>query len=287
MMLTFYTFVMPPSVGLLLRRPPLSEYLFLLSRIVDSGVFSELVVVCPNAMPRSARDDLLALYPSSLVIDVEQHVPEVSVINDAVAQMASDYVFLLEPHLMCQSMDVPTALSLFNASTFAVSPELWAMEGAHRRESVTRLRFFLGMVYTVYDSQASISSGDIVDWAPADAMICDRIKFLSLGGFDALFDPYGAADIDLCLRARSNGWHVRFSTAIVLRREFSEGSWYAMVDDSDKQQHWISRFLLCWRYAPSIFFWVCHSVSIVLMWITFQISRQRAFSKALWRRFLS
>lgn len=61
-------------------------------------------------------------------------------------------------------------------------------------------------------------------FASGGFMAVDRVKFLELGGFDAMYRPAYCEDLDLCFRGWRRGWRCVFEpSSVALHRE--TGSW--------------------------------------------------------------
>lgn len=86
-------------------------------------------------------------------------------------------------------------------------------------------------------------------------MAVDRKKFLELGGFNRLFWPAYAEDLDLCFRAWRRGWRCIFEPAsVVLHRE--NGTWRRDHDTRVARMSLRTALLFQWATLPPTAPWL-------------------------------
>lgn len=86
-------------------------------------------------------------------------------------------------------------------------------------------------------------------------MAVDRKKFLELGGFNRLFWPGYAEDLDLCFRAWRKGWRCVFEpTSVVLHRE--NGTWGNGDDSRVARMCLRTGLLFQWATLPAAVPWL-------------------------------
>jgi glycosyltransferase involved in cell wall biosynthesis/GT2 family glycosyltransferase len=99
---------------------------------------------------------------------------------------------------------------------FSVSAQIFFWDPSRRREETgkTRTVWHRGLVDYAHEAVPETSSGAYtpVFWLGGGSAAVDRRKFLSLGGFHALFSPFYMEDVDLSYRAWKRGWVVLFTS---------------------------------------------------------------------------
>lgn len=94
-------------------------------------------------------------------------------------------------------------------------------------------------------------------------MAVDRKKFLELGGFNRLFWPAYAEDLDLCFRSWRRGWRCVFEPAsIVWHRE--NGTWGGNVGGSADRLMLRTSLLFQWANLPFTAGWLERSAFVSL-----------------------
>lgn len=110
-----------------------------------------------------------------------------------------------------------------------------------------RIDFWLGRTDPVGFRQPDRGQCD----APAPCIACGGAMmvradlFQELGGFDAIFDPFGPEDLDFSLRLQKRGWHALYTPSALAYHEVShtfEGGGYSETYAQSKAKHWL-RFL--------------------------------------------
>lgn len=103
----------------------------------------------------------------------------------------------------------PLLESLRASDVFAVGAHLNSLSGKQHETGLTRGRFHRGL-FTVEHARAIPERAAPCLYPSAAAIAVDRDKFLSLGGFSELFEPFYWEDADLGYRAWKRGWRVLF-----------------------------------------------------------------------------
>lgn len=89
------------------------------------------------------------------------------------------------------------------------------MKGLRKESGLTRGYFKRGF-FQVEHSWEEYDKAVPILYASGAAFACDRRKFLKLGGFDTIWDPFYWEDVDLCYRAWKRGWRVLFEPKSVV-----------------------------------------------------------------------
>lgn len=76
--------------------------------------------------------------------------------------------------------------------------------GCYRRGSIEPRILHLHL-----DNEADTKTREIL-WACGGMMMCDKKRFLEIGGFDPIYSPFYWEDTDLCYNAWKRGWRVLY-----------------------------------------------------------------------------
>jgi GT2 family glycosyltransferase len=137
-------------------------------------------------------------------------------------------------------------------------------------------------------------SGDYADGVRYDTfyacgghMLVSREKFLALGGFSEVFEPFYWEDVDLSYRAGKRGWKVFFDPRcrVVHAHGASIRTRHHARDVEMVQTR--NRMLFFWKNVSSPTLWLRHTagmaVRILFSWISGDFIFYRAFGEALVR----
>lgn len=83
------------------------------------------------------------------------------------------------------------------------------MKGIRKESGLTRGHFKKEFLYVEHSWEEYDKAVPIL-YASGAAFACSRKKFIELGGFDTIWDPFYWEDTDLCYRAWKRGWKVLF-----------------------------------------------------------------------------
>ncbi len=130
--------------------------------------------------------------------------------NDAVAACLADIVILLNDDVRLKTDPSSTLRNTFqDPKLFAVTFQSQHSDDSFR-EGAKRLVWPFGLPRILHNSrdQLKLKDGRLPSaYAVGGHAAFHRKRFLQLGGFDPLFEPFYWEDVDLCQRARQNGWH--------------------------------------------------------------------------------
>ena len=102
----------------------------------------------------------------------------------------------------------PLVMHFRNSDVFAVGCNIM-MQGVRKESGLTRGYFKRGFLQVEHGWEEYDKAVPIL-YASGAAFACDRKKFMELGGFDSIWDPFYWEDTDLCYRAWKRGWRVLF-----------------------------------------------------------------------------
>jgi len=132
--------------------------------------------------------------------------------NLGVQTIETEVVVLLNNDMIVdENFLVPLLAGFTDDSVFAVTSQIFFEDQNRRREETgkTRAHFEKGFFYLWH---AEIDEADTkvktlpVFWAGGGSCAFDRKKYLEIGGFDTLYDPFYVEDVDLSYQAWKRGW---------------------------------------------------------------------------------
>ncbi|HEY2379849.1 MAG TPA: glycosyltransferase family 2 protein [Terriglobia bacterium] len=162
---------------------------------------------------------------------IREHFPTVRVLpldrnygfsegnNRGVAEITTDTVIFLNNDMIVERNFLRPLLHGFSdPSVFAVTSQIFFQDSTRRREETgkTRARFQNGAFYFWHDEigpEDDQRETIPVFWAGGGSCAVDRLKFLELGGFDALYHPFYVEDTDLSYQAWKRGWKCHLAPA--------------------------------------------------------------------------
>lgn len=115
----------------------------------------------------------------------------------------------------------PLLAGFTDEAVFAVSAQLFFPDPERRREEtgLTAGSFEKGFIRVRHDADEEIDRLYPIFYAGGGSTAYDREKFLALGGFDPLFEPFYLEDTDLSFNAWRRGWKVLYQPASRLYHE--------------------------------------------------------------------
>ncbi|MDD5087986.1 MAG: glycosyltransferase [bacterium] len=175
--------------------------------------------------------------------------------NDAVAACTADIVVLLNDDTELLTDPVaPLRQAFCDPRLFAVT-----FQSVHAdlslREGAKRLIWSLGMPRVLHNprDQHSAAANEIPSaYAVGGHAAYDRKRFLALGGFDLLFEPFYWEDVDLCWRARSQEWKTVFLPECRVLHDRTGAIRSTFTERMIRETTWRNRLLFAWRHASPV-----------------------------------
>lgn len=183
----------------------------LLEAIRFQGGEHEILVV-DNGSTDGTEEYLHARFPEVRVIRNEQNEYFGGGNNLGVQAAQNDIVVLLNNDMIVQKDFLAPLLDGFrSADVFAIASQVFLADSSKPREETGKTRAtFNGCDLDWKHEPISRSDEEEkyvpVFWGHGGAVALDRKKFLWLGGFDRLYDPFYVEDADLSYRAWKVGW---------------------------------------------------------------------------------
>ena len=134
--------------------------------------------------------------------------------NRAVAQVDWEIVVLLNNDMLVAEDFAEYLLAPFatDDTLFAVTAQIFLQDQTRRREETgrTSARLRWGEIEYAHLPVDHLDGPVPVLWAGGGSSAVSRDKFMALGGFDEVFNPFYMEDVDLSLRAWRRGWSTLF-----------------------------------------------------------------------------
>jgi GT2 family glycosyltransferase len=174
--------------------------------------------------------------------------------NDAVQACAADIAILLNDDVELLTDPVPYLEVAFSqADLFAVTFRSLHDNGTFR-EGAKRLVWPMGMPRVLHNPADQATPHDGAQpsaYAVGGHAAFDRSKFLELGGFDSLFDPFYWEDVDLGARAAKRGWNTVYLPECVVKHAGPSAIRSQHDEQSIQAITARNRLLFAWRHLPS------------------------------------
>jgi len=158
-----------------------------------------------------------------------------------------DLVFSMNSDVVARTGFLTPLTEALGKDVFAVAPAALLGGDAETVESYNRVRLASGLLDVRMPPGPAPTSGcHPVAFAVGGTMLFDRRRFVELGGFDPLFEPFYFEDVDLCWRAWRAGLRTLFCADAVVEhhhkgtigRYLSEGRRRAAVERGELLFNW-------------------------------------------------
>jgi GT2 family glycosyltransferase len=150
----------------------------------------------------------------------------------------------------------PLLKGFSHASVFAVTSQIFFADPQRRREETgkTRARFERGFFYLWHDDirpEDEMRDTMPVFWAGGGSCAIDRRKYLALGGFDSLYQPFYLEDTDLSYEAWKRGWQSLLAPAsrVIHKHRSSTAKFgHEFVENTIRK----NQFLFVWKTVTDL-----------------------------------
>jgi GT2 family glycosyltransferase/glycosyltransferase involved in cell wall biosynthesis len=239
----------------------------------------EIIVVDNHSTDDSVRF-LKANYPEVKVLELDMNRGFAGGCNAGAAESQSAIIVFLNNDMIVDRGFLRHLLDGFDdEAVFAVSSQIYFWDAEKRREETGQTRGFLklGFLQVVHDEPpppcpplAGGSRGGIrpVLYAGGGSSAFDKDKFLALGGFDELYQPFYWEDTDISYRAWKRGWKVLYEPRSMVHHKHrgTIGKTY----DVDFTHKAINRnqFLFLWKNLTDLSLFLLHPFVLLgrLVW---------------------
>jgi GT2 family glycosyltransferase/glycosyltransferase involved in cell wall biosynthesis len=168
------------------------------------------IIVVDNASSDDSAALLRRHFPTVRVLEQQANLGFGGGCNAGAAVARGRYLVVLNSDMKVERDFLRTLLEGFeHPATFAVTAQIYFWDPHRRREETGKTRGSLaGGSLAVAHEQPGPSEPGVqpVFYAGGGSTAYDRAKFLALGGFDEIYQPFYVEDTDLSYRAWKRGW---------------------------------------------------------------------------------
>ncbi len=190
----------------------LSESLPALLKAVKFEGRDHEIIVVDNGSTDGTEEYLRTHFPQVRVVrnPTNEYFAEGN--NLGVAAAKNDILVLLNNDMIVHEDFLPPLLAGFSSpEVFAVASQVFLADASKRREETGKARASFNGCDLDWRHETVLPSDEEqqyvpVFWGHGGAVAVDRHKFLWLGGFDRLYDPFYVEDADLSYSAWKVGW---------------------------------------------------------------------------------
>jgi GT2 family glycosyltransferase/glycosyltransferase involved in cell wall biosynthesis len=185
---------------------------YLPSVVAGCGPSDEIIVV-DNASTDGSAEYLRKNFPQVRVLEMDRNRGFGGGCNAGVREARHPVVVVLNNDMRIAPGFLSTLLDGFtDPDVFAVSAQIFFSDPARRREEtgLTAGWFAKGFFRVRHDIEERVQGPYPAFYAGGGSSAYDRQKFLELGGFDRLFEPFYLEDTDLSYNAWRRGWKVLY-----------------------------------------------------------------------------
>ncbi|MBI3933729.1 MAG: glycosyltransferase [Acidobacteria bacterium] len=265
---------------------------FLPSVVEACGPADEIIVV-DNASTDGSADYVSQRFPQVRLLQMDRNLGFGGGSNAGVRAARHAVVVLLNNDMRVTPDFLPALLGGFtDPNVFAVSAQIFFSDPSRRREEtgLTSGRFGKGFFRVRHDLEDRIQKTYPTFYAGGGSTAYDREKFLELGGFDPLFEPFYLEDTDLSYNAWRRGWkvlyqpqaHVYHEHRATIARHFTPEAIQSYLQKNYVLMVWKNLHQTRWLWSHW-FFLYGHMLLICLGWETETRTTMGAFIHALKR----
>ena len=214
---TGVTIVIPNWNG----RELLEKYLPSVVAAVDRHPGSEVLVV-ENASSDGSAEFIRTHFPKVRLLELDRNLGFGGGSNAGFRAARHDIVVLLNSDMRVDSGFLQPLLDPFSDDkVFAVSCQIFFSDPAKPRQEtgLTEGWWLQGGLRVTHRHEPDLHQAFPCFYPGGGSSAFDRHKFLELGGFDELYDPFYVEDTDLGYQAWKRGWKVLYQPASIVYHE--------------------------------------------------------------------
>lgn len=169
------------------------------------------VIVVDNGSTDGSKEFIQEYFPAVKLVALEKNMRFAGGNNAGVAASSNDIVMFLNNDMIVEKDFLRPLLDDFkDGDTFSVTSQLETKEKLETGKTHGKVTW--GIIDVWHEQIPSKGFKDTVPvlYGGGGSSAIDKAKFLSLGGFDTLYDPFYWEDTDLSYRAWKRGWKSLF-----------------------------------------------------------------------------
>lgn len=229
-----------------------------------------MVTILNNPSDRDGLDYVRCNFPETIDIFQASANMVLCSYNEYLPCVTEDVVILLNNDLRVDSAFIDPLVKKFEEDNrcFLVAPLSMNFDGTSVDAGASRGRLRFGLFW----SSALYKMDDPTLKTPGITFSSgfgafSRKAFLELGGYDERYLPGIFEDVDICFRARKQGYHLYYEPASVVYHMGQES--FKSTYGRKKIEVLASRnnFLFLWKNFSGLYFWISHALFIPLRFL--------------------
>jgi GT2 family glycosyltransferase len=226
------------------------------------------ILVVDNGSTDGSVEYIRLNFPTVRVLSLDRNYGFAGGNNRGVAEVQTDIVVLLNNDMIVDPGFLQPLLAGFSGpSVFAVTSQIFFADASrHRAETgKTRARFERGFFYFWHgeiNSDEEARETIPVFWAGGGSCAIDRSKYLTIGGFDLLYNPFYFEDTDLSYQAWKRGWKCLLAPAsrVVHKHRSTSKAKFGdrFVDNTTRK----NQYLFIWKNVTDLSMILDHVVNL-------------------------
>lgn len=218
------------------------------------------VTILDNLSTDQSADHVAKNFPEMKFVKAPQNLVLGSY-NDYLKMIPEPIAILLNNDIRVDKNFIDPMIAKFaeDPKTFLVAPRIHSFDGSSVEGIDTRARMKFGMFwasarYPGYEAHTMIPSQTFGSGFGAFS----REKFLKLGGYDLRYFPGILEDMDLCLRAQREGYHLFYEPRSLVYHMGQVSFKKAFSDLKRETLGYRNTFLFMWKNFHGVRFWFSH-----------------------------
>jgi GT2 family glycosyltransferase len=190
--------------------------------LFTSGVTDYEIIVADDASRDGSVDYLLKTFPEVLVISHPVNSGFAGNCNSGIFVSSKELVFLLNTDVeLTEGFFIPLMKYFDRQDTFGVMSRIIGLDTDKIQDGAKFPDCSFGHIGSTLNYRSETQTTLYTLFLSGANALMDREKLLELGGFDELFNPYYAEDVDLGLRAWKLGYKCYYDDTAVCRHPVS------------------------------------------------------------------
>lgn len=188
-----------------------------------SGITDYEIIVADDYSKDGSVEFLLKEFPGVLVIAHPGNFGFAVNTNSGIFASSKDLVLVLNSDVeLTEGFFIPLLHYFDRPNTFGVMSRIIALDSDHVQDGAKYPDYSYARIGSTTNYRSSEKSSLYTMFLSGANALIDRQKLLELGGFDEMFSPYYAEDVDLGLRAWKVGYRCYYDDTAYCRHSLSE-----------------------------------------------------------------
>lgn len=231
-----------------------------LIQAVKRSQYPVALTVLDNQSQDHSKKIMLENFPEVDYVEAPENLVLCSY-NDYVFRMKEDIAILLNNDIRVATDFIDPLMKLFenNSKLFLVAPLVKSFDETEIEAARTKTGFRLGMFWATARYDGYLEEYLKPSETDSSGFGAFSVKgFAEMGGYDQRFLPGTLEDIDICYRAKNNGWQLLYEPKSVV---------YHMGQTSFKKKYGVNKtailaqrntFYFMWKNFSGLKFWLSH-----------------------------